>query len=91
VALEDPVGTSPFWVLVQKVTMQTLSTEKVFDMTSSVRVAAVENLARYQSRGVVIALTQLLDSKDANIRAVAAVRSGAQMIILCPLLMRLFS
>ncbi|XP_041348009.1 uncharacterized protein LOC121367735 [Gigantopelta aegis] len=63
----------PLWTRVQDQALESLSMKGVFDMNSSVRVEAIENLGKYRSPAVVRALHDLLTDPDANVRAVAAV------------------
>eukprot|EP00051_Salpingoeca_urceolata_P001149 m.38935 g.38935 ORF g.38935 m.38935 type:complete len:440 (+) comp11222_c1_seq2:125-1444(+) len=65
-----------FWEIVQTLAMEENSIREVFDMSSSVRLAAVENLANIQSASVIGALRRLLTDKDANVRAIACVSLG---------------
>ncbi|XP_041348008.1 uncharacterized protein LOC121367734 isoform X2 [Gigantopelta aegis] len=63
----------PLWVRVQDQALESISMKGVFDMDSSVRVEAIENLGKYRSPAVIQALHDLLSDPDANVRAVAAV------------------
>ncbi|RDD40004.1 hypothetical protein TrispH2_006850 [Trichoplax sp. H2] len=50
-----------------------LAIHEVFNMESTVRMAAVENLGKYQTPIVISALADLLDDTDPNIRAIASI------------------
>jgi hypothetical protein len=62
-----------FWRRVSRLAIESYNMHQVFDMDSSVRLAAVENLSKFSSRAVIQALIKLLDDADPNIRAVAAI------------------
>lgn len=65
-----------FWDVVQLIATENAAVEKVFDVDSTVRLDAIEQLAAFQSPSVVAALSRLLLDEDANVRAVAAVSLG---------------
>jgi hypothetical protein len=61
-----------FWHRVKEYMLESHMIREVFNMESTVRLAAVQNLSKFGSATVVAALLQLLQDQDANIRAVAA-------------------
>lgn len=63
----------PLWPRVEDYTRELYAMREVFDMDSSVRIEAIENLGRFQSSAVINALRDLLRNKSSNVRAVAAV------------------
>ncbi|XP_046351571.2 uncharacterized protein LOC124132035 isoform X2 [Haliotis rufescens] len=63
----------PLWKRVEEQAKESYAMKEVFDMDSSVRVEAIENLGRFRSLAVIDALRDLLTDSDANVRAVAAV------------------
>ncbi|XP_046556849.1 LOW QUALITY PROTEIN: uncharacterized protein LOC124266076 [Haliotis rubra] len=63
----------PLWKRVEEQARESYAMKEVFDMDSSVRVEAIENLGRFRSLAVIDALRDLLTDTDANVRAVAAV------------------
>ncbi|XP_067673831.1 uncharacterized protein [Haliotis asinina] len=63
----------PLWKRVEQQARESYAMKEVFDMDSSVRVEAIENLGRFRSNAVIDALRDLLTDPDANVRAVAAV------------------
>lgn len=63
----------PVWQRVKEQASESWSIKEVFDMNSSVRVDAIENLGKFRSPAVIDALRDLLSDKDANARAVAAI------------------
>ncbi|XP_005093196.1 uncharacterized protein LOC101851332 [Aplysia californica] len=63
----------PLWERVDEQARESWSMKEVFDMESSVRVEAIENLGKFHSAAVIDALRDLLNDVDANVRAVAAV------------------
>lgn len=65
-----------FWKVVSEIATEKYSMNEVFNMESTVRLTAVENLGKFQSPAVVDALLKLLDDPDPNIRAIAAISLG---------------
>lgn len=65
-----------FWKVVSQIAVEKYNMQEVFNMDSSVRLTAIEKLAQYQSAGVIDALKSLLEDKDPNVRAVAAISLG---------------
>ncbi|KAI8504908.1 hypothetical protein Bbelb_170170 [Branchiostoma belcheri] len=63
----------PFWQRVHEQAVESYTMREVFQMESSVRLSAIEDLAKYRSKAVVDALLDLLQDEDPNVRAVAAV------------------
>ncbi|KAK2177786.1 hypothetical protein NP493_578g02004 [Ridgeia piscesae] len=63
----------PFWMRVQEQAVESFTMKEVFDMDSSVRVEAIENLGKYRSTAVIEALLDLLKDKDNNVKTVAAI------------------
>ncbi|XP_035690300.1 uncharacterized protein LOC118425519 isoform X3 [Branchiostoma floridae] len=63
----------PFWQRVHEQAVESYTMREVFQMDSSVRLSAIEDLAKYRSKAVVDALLDLLNDTDPNVRAVAAV------------------
>ncbi|XP_041376962.1 uncharacterized protein LOC121389409 [Gigantopelta aegis] len=63
----------PVWQRVQDQARESSAMIDVFDMSSDVRVTAIENLGKFRSTAVIDALRDLLTDKNANVRAVAAV------------------
>ncbi|CAH1232801.1 FAM65A [Branchiostoma lanceolatum] len=63
----------PFWQRVHEQAVESYTMREVFQMESSVRLSAIEDLAKYRSKAVVDALLDLLNDSDPNVRAVAAV------------------
>ncbi|XP_050410607.1 uncharacterized protein LOC126825147 [Patella vulgata] len=63
----------PLWKRIEDQARESYAMKEVFDMDSSVRVEAIENLAKYRSAPVIQALQDLLTDPDANVRAVAAI------------------
>ncbi|CAL1534341.1 unnamed protein product [Lymnaea stagnalis] len=63
----------PIWQRVKDQASESWSIKEVFDMNSSVRVDAIENLGKFRSPAVIDALCDLLSDQDANARAVAAI------------------
>ncbi|KAI0230421.1 hypothetical protein LSAT2_019216 [Lamellibrachia satsuma] len=63
----------PFWLRVQEQAVESYTMKEVFDMDSSVRVEAIENLGKYRSPAVIAALVDLLKDKDNNVKTVAAI------------------
>lgn len=61
------------WSSVFEKAQESYAMKEVFDMESSVRVEAIENLGKFRSAAVIDALRDLLTDEDANVRAVAAV------------------
>ncbi|XP_062503988.1 uncharacterized protein LOC134180801 isoform X2 [Corticium candelabrum] len=61
-----------FWRRVKDYVLENHLLRQVFSMNSTVRLSAVQNLAKFRSSTVVAALIKLLQDQDANIRAVAA-------------------
>ncbi|XP_071945403.1 uncharacterized protein [Antedon mediterranea] len=53
-----------------------LAMRSVFDMESTVRLDAVQNLGQFKTRSVISTLTNLLNDNDPNMRAVAAIALG---------------
>jgi len=53
-----------------------LAMTKVFNMNSSVRLVAIQNLGQYQTPEIVAGLTELLNDVDPNIRTVATLALG---------------
>ncbi|KAL8576103.1 hypothetical protein ACOMHN_001453 [Nucella lapillus] len=64
---------SPLWVRVHEQARESFAMREVFNMDSSVRVEAIENLGKFRSAAVIDALRDLLTDPDANVRAVATV------------------
>ncbi|XP_076435109.1 uncharacterized protein LOC143274969 isoform X2 [Babylonia areolata] len=64
---------SPLWPRVQEQARESFAMREVFNMDSSVRVEAIENLGKFRSAAVIDALRDLLTDPDANVRAVATV------------------
>ncbi|CAH1801189.1 unnamed protein product [Owenia fusiformis] len=62
-----------FWSRVMDQAVESYTIREVFDMDSSVRVEAIENLGKFDSPQVVEALKDLLSDQDNNVRAVAAI------------------
>ncbi|ELU15118.1 hypothetical protein CAPTEDRAFT_228584 [Capitella teleta] len=70
----------PFWSCIQLQAVESYTMKEVFNMESSVRVQAIENLGKFRSEAVIDALKDLLVDKDNNVRSVAAIslaRTGA--------------
>jgi hypothetical protein len=65
-----------FWKMVRQVSVEKFNMKEVFNMKSTVRLAAIENLGKFQNEAVIDALLLLLDDPDANVRAVAAISLG---------------
>ncbi|XP_070204479.1 uncharacterized protein [Littorina saxatilis] len=63
----------PVWERVLSQAMESYAMKDVFNMESSVRVEAIENLGKFRSAAVIDALRDLLSDPDANVRAVASV------------------
>lgn len=63
----------PLWDRVKEQASESLAMGKVFDMDSTVRVEAIENLGKFRSAAVIDALRDLLADQDANVRAVATI------------------
>ncbi|VDI42192.1 Hypothetical predicted protein [Mytilus galloprovincialis] len=63
----------PLWLRVEDHTRELYAMREVFDMDSSVRLEAIQNLGKFQSTTVINALRDLLRSTSSNVRAVAAV------------------
>ncbi|GFR77118.1 protein FAM65A [Elysia marginata] len=61
------------WERVNIQASESWAMKEVFDMNSSVRVDAIENLGKFRTAAVIDALRDLLSDEDANARAVAAV------------------
>ncbi|GFN77454.1 hypothetical protein PoB_000396000 [Plakobranchus ocellatus] len=61
------------WERVSIQARESWAMKEVFDMNSSVRVDAIENLGKFRTAAVIDALRDLLSDEDANARAVAAV------------------
>ncbi|XP_074642489.1 uncharacterized protein LOC141899829 isoform X2 [Tubulanus polymorphus] len=73
----------PFWLKVQDQAVESYTIREVFNMESSVRVDAIENLGKYKSPAVIEALIDLLSDEDNNVRAVAAIslaRTGCRTL-----------
>ncbi|XP_064612597.1 uncharacterized protein LOC135476493 [Liolophura sinensis] len=71
----------PLWVRLEDQARESYAMREVFDMESSVRVEAIENLSKFKSLAVIDALKDLLDDHEPNVRTVAAVslaKTGAQ-------------
>ncbi|XP_003385198.1 PREDICTED: uncharacterized protein LOC100641882 [Amphimedon queenslandica] len=65
-----------FWRTVRQIAVEKFNMQEVFNMQSTVRLTAVENLGKFQNPAVIEALLRLLDDDDPNIRAVAAISLG---------------
>lgn len=65
--------TSTLWARVHEQARESFAMREVFNMDSSVRVEAIENLGKFRSAVVIDALRDLLTDPDANVRAVATV------------------
>ncbi|CAG2244437.1 unnamed protein product [Mytilus edulis] len=63
----------PVWSRIQEQARESYAMREVFDMDSSVRVDAIENLGKFKSLTVIGALRDLLTDKDANVQAVAII------------------
>ncbi|KAL8596904.1 hypothetical protein ACOMHN_065853 [Nucella lapillus] len=63
----------PVWERLLNQAMESYAMKDVFNMESSVRVEAIENLGKFRSAAVIDALRDLLTDPDANVRAVASV------------------
>ena len=65
----------PFWVRLQDQAMEKSAIMSVFgiDSNPTLRLKAVENLAKYKSTAVLDALVDLLGDDDPNVRAIAAI------------------
>ncbi|XP_076452869.1 uncharacterized protein LOC143288361 isoform X2 [Babylonia areolata] len=63
----------PVWERLLNQAMESYAMKDVFNMESSVRVEAIENLGKFRSAAVIDALRDLLSDADANVRSVAAV------------------
>ncbi|XP_063448619.1 uncharacterized protein LOC134728118 [Mytilus trossulus] len=63
----------PVWSRIQEQARESYAMREVFDMDSSVRVDAIENLGKFKSLTVIGALRDLLADKDANVQAVAII------------------
>lgn len=73
----------PLWNKIQEQARESYAMREVFNMDSSVRVDAIENLGKFKSRTVIGALRDLLTDKDVNVQAVAIIslaRTGDQDI-----------
>ncbi|PIK55029.1 hypothetical protein BSL78_08077 [Apostichopus japonicus] len=62
-----------FKVRVQEQALETYTMHKVFNMESTVRLDAIENLSKFKSSSVIEALLDLCVDTEANVRAVAAI------------------
>lgn len=62
-----------FKTRVQEQALETYTMHKVFNMESTVRLDAIENLSKFKSASVVEALLDLCVDPEANVRAVAAI------------------
>lgn len=73
-------GESPdknaFWRSVSQTAVEKFNMQEVFNMKSSVRLTAIEKLAKFGSPAVIDALRTLLTDEDPNVRAVAAISLG---------------
>ncbi|CAD5125335.1 DgyrCDS13574 [Dimorphilus gyrociliatus] len=63
----------PFWTCVQEQAIESYTIREVFNMESTVRVEAIENLGKFRSKAVMEALLDLLYDSDNNVRTVAAI------------------
>ena len=75
--------TLPLWSRIQEQARESYAMRDVFNMDSSVRVDAIENLGKFKSLTVIGALRDLLTDKDVNVQAVAIIslaRTGAHDI-----------
>lgn len=63
----------PFWACVQDQAIESYTIREVFNMESTVRVEAIENLGKFHSKAVIEALLDLLYDPDNNVRTVAAI------------------
>lgn len=73
----------PIWSRIQEQARESYAMRDVFNMDSSVRVDAIENLGKFKSLTVIGALRDLLTDKDVNVVAVAIIslaRTNAQDI-----------
>ncbi|KAL5016705.1 hypothetical protein ScPMuIL_006294 [Solemya velum] len=63
----------PLWLMIKELAVQSYAIRDVFSIGSSVRVKAIENLAKFKSMAVIDALRDLLSDKDSSIRSVAII------------------
>ncbi|XP_072172254.1 uncharacterized protein [Diadema setosum] len=61
-----------FWQRVKEQALERYTMLEVFSMDSTVRIDAIQNLAKFRSRSVVEAMMDLCADRDDNVRAVAA-------------------
>ncbi|XP_003730337.1 uncharacterized protein LOC100888669 [Strongylocentrotus purpuratus] len=69
-------GPDRFFLRLMDYAKGTIAMRGVFDMKSTVRLDAVQNLGQFRTAPVITSLMSLLDDKDANMRAVAAIALG---------------
>ncbi|XP_071946260.1 uncharacterized protein [Antedon mediterranea] len=62
-----------FWQRVQEQALESYTMREVFSMNSSVRIDAIQNLAKFNSSSVIESLLDLCVDVDENVRAVAAI------------------
>ncbi|XP_072047426.1 uncharacterized protein [Amphiura filiformis] len=62
-----------FWRCVQQQALESYTMRLVFNMDSTVRIDAIQNLAKFNSPTVLEALLDLCKDKDPNVKAVAAI------------------
>ncbi|XP_041455766.1 uncharacterized protein LOC121408375 [Lytechinus variegatus] len=69
-------GPDRFFLRLMDYAKGTIAMRGVFNMKSTVRLDAVQNLGQFRTAPVITSLLSLLDDKDANMRAVAAIALG---------------
>ncbi|XP_005102844.2 uncharacterized protein LOC101856198 [Aplysia californica] len=68
------------WEKTLSLARENLALRDVFDVESSVRTVAIENIGKFGSPSVMAALRDLLEDPDANVRAVATVSLSRCMV-----------
>lgn len=69
-------GADRFFLRLMDYAKGTIAMRGVFNMKSTVRLDAVQNLGQFHTAPVIAALISLLEDKDANMRTVAAIALG---------------
>lgn len=73
---DRPAANDNFYRRVKEFGMGKLAMLNVFNMDSSVRLVAIQNLGQYQTPEIVAGLVELLNDNDPNIRTVATLALG---------------